>query len=259
MKIVVAIKQVGRLQDGFRLDEESQALPAKHLAYRMNEWDEYALEAAVKLTEGAGGEVVAVTVGPKQAEEVLFTALAKGAARALRIEADAALAGDPLEVARMLAAGIGPEKPDLVLCGVMAGDDQAGTVGTALAEALGLPVSTVVMSVAAKDGGLELTRELEGGAVQRVALPLPALLTIQTGTNEPRYASMRGIMQAKRKEIRTVTAASLGYAPRPAELLPRLRRLFVPVRNKQTAYLSGPPADVAAKLLDVLKEKGVIA
>lgn len=259
MKIVVAIKQVGRLQDGFRLDEETLSIPARLLTQRMNEWDEYALEAGVKLAETGGGEVIAVTVGPKQAEEVLFTALAKGAARALRIEPDAALAGDPLEVARMLAAGIGPEKPDLVLCGVMAGDDQAGTVGTALAGALGLPVSTVVMSLAVKDGGLEVTRELEGGSVQRAALPLPAVLTIQTGTNEPRYASMRGIMQAKKKELRTVTAASLGYAPRPAELTPRLRKLFVPVRTKQTTYLSGPPPEVATKLLEVLKEKGVIA
>jgi electron transfer flavoprotein beta subunit len=257
MKIVAVLKQVAALREGFRIEEGTAEVDPRHLKYRLNEWDDYALEESVRLAETHGGEVVAVTVGESRAEEVLFAAMAKGAHRAIRIGPVDLDLGDVFEVAGGLAAVIAPEEPDLVLCGVMASDDLASSVGTALAHALRLPLAAVVVSVEVGDGRVRVGRELEGGLIQHLSIPLPALLTIQTGINEPRYASMRGIMMARRKEIRTVGADSLDRTPRRPALRATVERLFVPQKTKETRYLTGSPEETADQLLEVFREQGV--
>lgn len=258
MKVVVALKQVTIPGEGFRIDDEARALEPRHLTYRTNEWDDYALEEAVSLVESHGGEVVAVTVGESQTEEVLFAAMAKGAARAVRVDpADLDLA-DVFDVAGALAAVIRPEEPDLVLCGVMASDDLMSSVGVALAYALGCATASVVTSLEVQGDRVLVGRELEGGLLERLSVPLPSVLAIQTGINEPRYASMRGIMMARRKEIRTVTPREVGFEGRREGLRPTLERMFIPQRTKETRYLEGSPEAIADQLLEVFSGEGVM-
>src|SRR5581483_1054100 len=202
MKIVVPVKQVALLDDEFELLDDGSGVDPDSLEWDLNEWDSFSLEAAVQLREQAGdGEVVAITVGDDEAEEGLLSALAKGADRGVRIW-DVSLAGtDPLAVARVLAAAIEPESPDLVLCGVQSSDAVNGATGIALAGYLGMPRVAVVKKLDLDGAVATVERELEGGLVEILRVGLPALLTIQTGINEPRYATLRALKQAREKPL----------------------------------------------------------
>ncbi len=181
-------------------------------AYEINEPDAYALEEGLQLKEKHGGEVVALCAGPARAAQTIREALAKGADRAIHIEEEDLGAFDPLAAARLLAAALEAEAPDLVLTGLQSDDLGYGQTGVILAELLGLPHATIIMQVEKQDGGIRVKRELEDGWFQHVEMPLPALLTIQSGINKLRYATLMGIKKAKNKEIRGVTAADLGVA-----------------------------------------------
>src|SRR6266446_3531365 len=212
MKIIVSIKQVPVRDSQLRIDANGRWIQENDLSFEINEPDAYALEEALQLKEKHGGEVVALCAGPPRAAQTIREALAKGADRAIHIQEENLKALDPLGVARLMAKAIEPEKPDLILTGLQSDDLGYGQTGVILAELLGLPHATIIMQVEAKNGSILVKRELEDGWFQHVELPLPALLTIQSGINKLRYATLMGIKKAKSKEVKKLTASDLGVA-----------------------------------------------
>ncbi len=250
MKIIVAIKQVPARDSQLRIAASGKWIEETDLAYEINEPDAYALEAALQLKEKHGGEVVALCAAPERAGQTIREALAKGADRAIHIEEDMS-AFDPLAAARVLAAAIKTESPDLVLTGLQSDDLGYGQTGVILAELLGLPHATIVMQVEKLEGAIRVKRELEDGWFQHVEMPLPALLTIQSGISKLRYATLMGIKKAKSKEVKRVAAADLGVTPGASSVA--LDRLYLPERVKRTQLFEGNPKEAAAKLVEKLK------
>jgi electron transfer flavoprotein beta subunit len=246
MKVVVCVKQVAALGDEVEFTEDERDVDPDFLDYAVNEWDTYATEEALKLTEGSGGEVVVVSVGPEDVEECMRRCLAMGADRGIRVEAERSL--DPVQIARALAEVVRAENPDLVFTGVQSADAVQAATGTALAELLDLPRVAVVTKIELGDGKATVNRELEGGLVDVTEVDTPALLTIQTGINEPRYATLRAIKQAEEKEIEVRQPGDLGE---PAY---RVRKMFVPPKGEGAEMLNGSPADVAARIKEIVEE-----
>jgi electron transfer flavoprotein beta subunit len=249
MRIAVCIKQVVAREWPVRVDETGTWIRERDATFELNEPDAYALEEALRLKERHGGEVIACSAGPARVAQVLREALARGADRAVHVEGDALAAADAVVVADALAAALRGEACDLVLTGLQSDDQGFGQVGVVLAERLGIPHATIVMEVQVEEGRLRVKRELEGGWFQWVSLPLPALLTIQSGINQLRYATLKGIMAAKRKEIRAVPAP-VGAAARQ-----RIVELSVPQKAKRTALIQGTPAEAARELIRRLREE----
>ena len=250
MKIVVAIKQVPARDSQLRIAELGKWVDEADLSYEINEPDAYALEAALQLKEKHGGEVVALCAGPPRAPQTIREALAKGADRAIHIEEDL-VAFDPLAVAKLLAAALQSESADLILTGLQSDDLGYGQTGVILAELLGMPHATIIMQVEKSEGGIRVKRELEDGWFQHVEMALPALLTIQSGISKLRYATLMGIKKAKTKEVRRVTAESLGIAPGAPSVV--LDRIYLPERTKHTQLFEGSPQEAAAQLVEKLK------
>ncbi len=251
MKIIVAVKQVPARDSQLRIARSGKWIDDADLAYEINEPDAYALEEALQLKEKHGGEVVVLCAGPARAAQTIREALAKGADRAIHIEEETPGAFDPLATARLLAAALKPQAADLVLTGLQSDDLGYGQTGVILAELLGLPHATIIMQVEKLDGRIRVKRELENGWFQNVEMPLPALLTIQSGINKLRYATLMGIKKAKTKEIKRLTAAELGAAGGQPSVV--VERLYVPERSKQTQMFEGDPKTAAAKLVEKLK------
>jgi len=248
VRVVVCIKQVLQLGDEVEFTDDGLDVDPDYLDPALNEWDSFATEEALLLRERLGGEVVLVTCGPKQSEAALRRCLAMGADRAIRIEG----AGrDPFSVARALAGVVREESADIVLCGVQSSDAVQAATGTALAELLDLPRAAVVTRVDYDAGACKavVQRELEGGLVDRVEIDTPAVLTIQTGINQPRYANLRAIKQAEQVEIDVRSAADGG---RPAY---RVRRMFVPERGEGAEMIDGSPAEIAGRIAAIVKER----
>ena len=249
MKFAVCIKQVPIREWQPRIDETRRAVREQDASFEMNEPDAYALEEALRLREKHGGEVIVCTAGPARASQVLREALARGADRAIHVEGDRLSSADAFVVAGALADAVREEKFDLVLTGLQSDDQGAAQTGVILAERLGLPHATIVMEVQVQEPSVRVKRELEGGWFQWVQMPLPALLTIQSGINQLRYATLKGIMAAKKKEIRKVTPAAL-----PAAHLHTIS-LDVPRKTKQTQMITGSPAEAAKVLVQKLKDE----
>ena len=250
MKIVVCIKQVPSRDSVLRVDASRAWIQEADLSYEINEPDAYALEEALQLKEKHTGEVVVLCAGPARAAQTIREALAKGADRALHIEEENLGAFDPLSLARLMAGALAAEKPDLVLTGLQSDDLGYGQTGVILAEVLGLPHATIIMQVEKQDGTIRVKRELEDGWFQHVEMPLPALLTIQSGINKLRYATLMGIKRAKTKEVKRLTPADLGVKPEAAI---RFTRVYLPEKSKHTQILEGSPKEAAAKLVEKLK------
>ena len=248
MKIAVCIKQVPTREWQPRLNDDKSWIREQDVSYEMNEPDAYALEESLRLREKHGGEVVVVSAGPARVQQVIREALARGADRAIHVEADALGAADACAAARALAGAVTDEKFDLILTGLQSDDQGHAQFGPVLAEFLGVPHSTIIMEVTVQDGGLRVKRELEGGWFQYVSMPLPALLTIQSGINQLRYATLKGIMAAKKKEIRKVAAE--GVASRQ-----QVVALYLPQKQKQTVMIAGSPAEAARELVRRLREE----
>src|ERR1700677_4046091 len=206
MKIIVCIKQVPARDSQLRVASSGAWIQETDLSYEINEPDAYALEEGLQLREKHGGEVVVLCAGPARASQTIREALAKGADRAIHIEEEELGAFDPLSAARLLAGALAPEKPDLVLTGLQSDDLGYGQPGVILAEVMGLPHATIIMDIEAIGGAIKVKRELEDGWFQHVEMPLPALLTIQSGATKLRYATLMGIKKSKNKEVRRVTA-----------------------------------------------------
>jgi electron transfer flavoprotein beta subunit len=249
MKIAVCVKQVVTREWQLRVNENKTWIRDQDASFELNEPDAYALEEALRLKEKHGGEVIVCSAGPTRVAQVIREALARGADRGIHVESDALTTADANAVAEALATAIKDERVDLVLTGLQSDDQGFGQVGVVLAEKLGMPHATIIMEVQASEGSLRVKRELEGGWFQWVTLPLPALLTIQSGINQLRYATLKGIMAAKKKEIRKVAGTAVS-AP-----MHRIASVYFPEKGKKTQMISGGAADAARDLVKRLREE----
>ena len=252
MKIAVLVKQVPAKDAPLTIVEGAAWIRETDISFETNEPDSYALEEALRLKEKHQGEVVAISMGPERVKQTIKEALAKGADRGIHISDPEFYKLDPLASARSLAAAIKNENFDLILTGLQSDDHGFGQTGVLLAELLGRPHATIIMAIEVIGSALKLKRELEAGWFQWVEIPLPAVLTIQSGINKPRYATLKGIMAAKKKEIATVERKSLGVADTPTE---HIERIYVPQKIKKTEFITGQPNEIAAKLIEKLKHE----
>jgi electron transfer flavoprotein beta subunit len=248
MKIAVCIKQVPTRDWQPRLNESRTWIREQDASYEMNEPDAYALEESLRLKEKHAGEVVVCSAGPARVSQVIREALARGADRAIHVEDDGLALADASVIAETLASAMSDEKFDLILTGLQSDDQGFAQTGVILAERLGLPHATIIMEVQADKGVLRVKRELEGGWFQLVTMSMPAVLTIQSGINQLRYATLKGIMAAKKKEIRK--AAPPSAVPRQ-----RIVKLYVPEKIKKTQIISGSPAEAAKELVRKLRDE----
>jgi electron transfer flavoprotein beta subunit len=250
MKIIVAIKQVPARDSPLHPDASGKWIDEAELSFEINEPDAYALEEALQLKEKHGGEVVVLCAGPERAAQTIREALAKGADRAIHIETDALGSLDTLGVAKLLAAAVAPEKPDLILTGLQSDDLGSGQTGVVMAELLGTPHSTIIMQVEAREATIRVKRELENGWFQHIEIPMPAVLTMQSGSNKLRYATLMGIKKAKSKEIRRVTPSELGGTATPVATI---EKIYLPHKSKQTQIFEGDAKTAAAQLVEKLR------
>jgi electron transfer flavoprotein beta subunit len=254
MKIVVAIKQVPSRDSQLKINSSGKWIEDSDLAYEINEPDAYALESGLQLREKSSGEVVVICVGPSGASQTIREALAKGADRAIHVETDEYSSFDPLALARIMAKALESEKPDLVLTGLQSDDMGSGQTGVILAEVLGVPHVTLVMHIEEAGSGIgpgiKVKRELEDGWFQNIELPLPALLTIQSGATKLRYATLMGIKKAKTKEVKKVAASELAGAEAASI---SLDRIYMPLKSKKSQIFDGPAKESAAKLIEKLR------
>jgi electron transfer flavoprotein beta subunit len=250
MKIIVSVKQVPARDSALHTDSAGKWLDESDLTYEMNEPDAYALEEALQLKEKLGGEVVVLCAGPDRAAQTIREALAKGADRAIHVQLEDSAALDALATARLLAKAAEAEKPDFLLTGLQSDDLGYGQTGVILAELLGYSHATIVMEVEPEANGVRVKRELEDGWFQNVHLPLPVVLTIQSGIKKLRYATLMGIKKAKTKEIKTVSIADLSADPVSGITM---QRVYLPERHKQTQIFTGSAKDAAHQLVEKLK------
>ncbi|MFC1932798.1 electron transfer flavoprotein subunit beta/FixA family protein [Chloroflexota bacterium] len=263
MDIVVCVKRVPDTSEAeVIIDKSGCKIEERGLVFDINEWDKYAVEEAVHLKEELGGSVTVVSMGPEEVEDTLRRGLATGADNALRLTDKAFEASDATAIARILYQAIKDLKFDLLLTGAQASDDGYGQVGPTIAEFLGMPHAALVNHIEIINGKVRVHRELEEGLEEVVEVQLPAVLTIQTGINEPRYVSIMGVRKASKKEIKTLDLKTLDLKEEElGELGSKVKekRLFLPPVNKQAEILQGEPEEVAAKLAQILKDKGGLA
>ncbi len=250
MKIIVAIKQVPIRDSHLRVNAAGRWIEEADLSFEINEPDAYALEEALQLREKHGGEVVVLCLGPARAQQSIREALAKGADRAIHIEEENLAGLDTLGSATLLAAAAKAESPDLILTGLQSDDLGYGQTGVVMAELLGHTHSTIIMQVEVNGSSIRVKRELEDGWFQHIEMPLPAVLTIQSGLNKLRYATLMGIKKAKTKEIKRVTAAELGA---PAAPVAGIAKIYPPQKTKQAQIFSGDAKTAAKQLVEKLK------
>jgi len=260
LDIVVAVKQVpdtSEVVDVVEINASGKDIERGTLVSRINEWDEYALEEALQWKQKLGGTVTTVTVGPGEWDDTLRRALAMGADRAVRVDEDAT-AIDCSACAGTLAALIGRLPYDLVMFGAQSEDFGSAQLGPMVAEMLGIPHAALVVRLQLEEGEAHVERELEGGARELYILKLPALLTIQTGINRPRYVSFASVRKAREKELSVMSLGDLGLSPEALTPAVELDRLELAPEGKGAALISGPPEEAAARLAAILRDAGVI-
>jgi len=261
MKVLVTVKEVAAVEDEFEID--GTAIDEPYLEYDLNEWDDYAIEEGVQISESEDDvEVISVTIGPERSEETIRMALAKGADRAIRVWDDSLEDAELLDVeakTKMLAAVVEEEDPDLVLSGVQADDDGFGATGVSLADEVGFEWAAVVndLDLDVDERVASVHRELEGGVEELTDVELPAVLTIQTGINEPRYASLRGIRQAQRKEIKPMALDDLGLGAEVADSDLDIVDMYEPESESDATLFEGSAEETAGQLAEVLRDGGV--
>src|SRR5580698_6463904 len=232
MRIAVCVKQVPAKDAPLRIADDGVWIRETDIGFEMNEPDSFALEEALR------------------SKQAIKEALAKGADRGIHVADDKFFLLDPLGAAKSLAAALRKESFDLILTGLQSDDLGAGQTGVLLAELLGLPHATIIMQIEVQEGRLKPKRELEAGWFQWVELPLPAVISIQSGINKVRYATLKGIMAAKKKEIAAVSRESLGVS---SEMTQKLEKIYVPQKTKKTEFITGTAKEAAAKLVEKLK------
>jgi electron transfer flavoprotein beta subunit len=258
MNIVVCVKQVPNPELQFRVGEDGKDIQREGLTYQVNGPDEYALEEAVRIKERHGGKVTAISAGPERVTEVLRQAMAKGADEAYRVELPEGLEVNPYAAARAMAKAMEALEYDLILTGVQSEDFAHASTGPLLASLLKIPHASVVAKVEMEDGRAKVYRELEGGLQQVLRLGLPALLTIQFGINEPRYASVAAILKATRQPIHELKLEDLGLSVEDLGAGMSVRRMYIPEETHRAEMIDGPPEEVARVLVTILRERGFV-
>ncbi len=262
MKTFVCIKYVPDTSEAeVKVNPDGVSVDSSRFSFDINEADNYAVEESVLIKEDKGGEITVVSIGPKQSDVMIRMALAKGCDQAVRVEDDRIASHDPLMMAKVLSGAVKGQEFDLILVGCMASDDWHMSTGVAMAEELGINHASMVKKVELLDGKVRAHRELEGGLMEVVELELPAVLTIQTGINEPRYAPIRGIRQAQKKELKVVSlddievdAASVG--PDASGII--LEQLYIPEVESAAEFIEGEPDEKAEKLASILVKGGLV-
>jgi len=244
-----------------RIQSDGKSIEKAGLVFDINEWDDYALEEAVQIKERMGGSVTAVTMGPEDSDSTLRKCLARGADKGIRITDPKFDGSDSFAIAKVLHRAIKDVPFDLVLTGALAGDDGSASAGPMLAELLGIQHATMVKKIQLNGDQAKVNRELEGGLEEVVEVRLPAVLTIQTGINEPRYVSIMGIRKAMQKETEVLDFAKIGLGEGEVGeggSWMVVEKMYVPPVEKQAEFLKGSPEDVAAKIVDIIKSKGLV-
>ncbi len=255
MKILVCIKQVPDMESKFKVAADGRWYDTADLAWRMNEYDEFAVEQAVLVKEQVGdADITVLSIGPDKVKETIKKALAMGCDRGVQIADDEVSSREPFQIAGMIAEFAKDKDFDLILTGMQSQDRGSGQVGILVAELLEMPGVSTVVGFSLTDGRLELRRELEGGVKARVATDLPAVVTCQLGLNTPRYPTLPNIMKAKKKELVTIGAAEL----LKVEARQETAKLYFPEKKGGGLILEGEPAEIAARLIAILKEKTAV-
>jgi electron transfer flavoprotein beta subunit len=262
LDVIVCVKHVPETAEAeLKIDASGKAVEKTGLVYDINEWDDYALEEAVRIREKQGGSVTAITIGPDDSDSTLRKCLARGADKAIRLADPKFEGSDGYAIAKILHSVIKTMQYDLVLTGMQAGDDGSAMVGPILAQLLGIPHATMVKKLELGTGTAKANRELEGGLEEQVEVKLPALFSIQTGINEPRYVSIMGIRKAMQKEIKIMSLADTGLSENDVGLAGswlKIEKLYVSPVEKQAEFLKGTPDEMATKIAEILKAKGLI-
>lgn len=262
MDIIVCVKCVPETAEAaLKIDGSGRFIEKTGLVFDINEWDEYALEEAIRIKEKFGGTVTVITVGAEEADFVLRKCLARGADRAIRIVDPKYMESDAYATARILYSAIRTMHYDVILTGVQAGDDGYAIVGPALAELLSIPHATMVKKIEFSNETAVVHRELEGGLEEVLEVKIPALFAVQTGINEPRYISIMGIRKAAQKEIKIMGLADIGLSENDTGQVGswvRIEKLYVPLVEKKTEFISGSPDEVANKIVEILRLRGLI-
>jgi electron transfer flavoprotein beta subunit len=259
MKILVCLKQVPHKDARLELTSDGSWIQDANIKFEINDYDNYALEEALRVKDkDAATEVVVVTIGPDRVQQSLRTALGMGADRAIQIWDDGLAHADSMAIAKTIAAVAKSEKADLVLMGLMSDDTNFAVTGPILAELLGVPHATGIVSAKLDGGQVEVERELEGGALEVVKLPLPCLLTAQTGMNEVRYASLKGIMQAKKKPLDKKSLGDIGLSGGAVAAKVKVEKIYSPPKGKGAEILSGSKDEIATKFVGKVKELGLL-
>ena len=253
MNIAVCVKRIPKTAEAdIFIEKDGKDIKKDHLVFHLNDWDGYAVREAALLKEKHGGEVTVITIGPEESKEVLTRCLAMGADRAVRIEGPAGQDGH--SIAKILAQAIKSQSFDLILTGVQAEDDNSGTVGVSLAQMLGLPHAAIVTKIEMDGGKVKIRRELEGGIDEVAELKLPAVLTIQTGINEPKYVSLSALLEAEDKETKDVEMGEIGaMSDEPVDI--KIDQVFFPPVGKMAEIWKGTPEEVVTQLTDIIKKK----
>jgi len=262
LDVVVCVKHVPETAEAeLKINAGGKAIEKTGLVFDINEWDDYALEEAVRIKEKFGGTVTAITIGPEDSDSTLRKCLARGADKAIRLTDPKFKGSDGYAIAKILHRAIKDLHFHIILTGAQAGDDGYAMVGPILAEMLGIPHATMVKKIELGDGTAKVNRELEGGLEEMVEVKLPALFSVQTGINEPRYVSIMGIRKAMRKEIKVLGLADIGLSENDvgeAGSWIKIEKMFVPPVEKQAEFLRGSPEEVAAKIAEILRARGLI-
>jgi electron transfer flavoprotein beta subunit len=260
MKVMVCLKQVPHQDARLEVAADGTWIQEDNIKFEINSYDTYALEQALQVKDAGEAEVVVVSIGPDRVTQALRTALGMGADRAIHVKDAEADASDSLGKAKILAAIAKEESPDVIFCGLMADDDNLSALPPMLAELIDVPSATGVLAVDAANGSVKVSRELEGGSMEVVELPKPCVLAMQTGSNQVRYASLKGIMQAKKKPVDVKTAADLGVADQVGAGAAKVKvtKIYVPPKSDTAEILQGGTDEVASQLVGKIKELGLL-
>ena len=262
MDIIVCVKHVPETADAeLKIDSSGKSIETAGLVFDINEWDDYALEEAVRIKEKQGGKVTAITIGPQDSESTLRKCLARGADAAIRLADPRFEGSDAYAIAKILQSIIKTLHYDLIFTGLQAADDGNAAVGPFLAEMLGIPHVTLVKKIELSTGTAKVNRELEGGLEEQIEVKLPSLFSIQTGINEPRYVSIMGIRKAMQKEIKVVSLVDTGLTENDVGLAGswiNIESVYVPPLEKQAVFLKGTDDEIAIKIAEILKSRGLI-
>ena len=254
MNILVCIKQIPDMESKFKVGGDGTWYDSADLAWRMNEYDEYAVEQAVQLKEKTDGDLTVLCIGPERVKETMKKALAMGCDRGVHVVDDASFKKGPFAIASIIAEFAGPKKFDMIFTGMQSQDRGSAQVGVLVAEMLGIPCATTVVDFNFEDGLISVKRELEGGVKAKITASVPALVTCQLGLNSPRYLTLPNILKAKKKEMLVIPVADLLHAL----ALEETTSLYFPEKKGTGLILEGDVADLADRLIKILKEKTAV-